>query len=179
MKITAQEEYGLRCLLELAKHPGEEPLTLSAIAEAEGLSIPYVAKLMNVLRSGGLVESVRGRSGGYTLARPAAEITVGQALVVLGGPLFTSGFCDDHHGTLESCAHSGRCSIRTLWGVLGDLIDQVLQRTSLADLARHQVACGLPAAAAHEPFALLRRHSEDLRPVGRVPIALSSTEETS
>jgi len=179
VKITAQEEYGLRCLLQLAKHPGDEPLTLSAIAEGEGLSIPYVAKLMNVLRGGGLVDSVRGRSGGYTLARPAGQITVGEVLIVLGGPLFTSDFCDEHHGTLETCAHTGRCSIRTLWGVVGGLIDQVLRRTSLADLVRHDVACGLPAAAAHEPAgvrASLSLRDGNVHPVGRLPLALTTTQ---
>jgi Rrf2 family protein len=181
VKITAQEEYGLRCLLQLARHPLGEPITLASIAEAEGLSIPYVAKLMNVLRGGRLVESVRGRSGGYSLTRPADQVAVSAALVVLGGPLFTSDFCDEHHGTLEACAHADRCSIRTLWGVVGGLIDQVLQRTTLADLVRHNVACGAPAAVAYEPASLRNRAaSQDgvVRAVGRVPLALTTQGKT-
>jgi Rrf2 family protein len=182
VKITAQEEYGLRCLLQLARHPIGEPITLAAIAEAEGLSIPYVAKLMNVLRGGGLVESVRGRSGGYSLARSAEQLTVGEVLIVLGGPLFTADFCDEHHGTLEACAHADRCSIRTLWGVVGGLIDQVLQRTTLADLVQHNVACGAPAAVAHEPANLRNRMAASLdgtqRAVGRVPLALTTQGKT-
>lgn len=69
MKITAQEEYGLRCLLRFARTGTEAVLTISEIAAAEGLSVPYVAKLLAILRQGGLIESVRGRSGGYRLAR--------------------------------------------------------------------------------------------------------------
>ena len=68
MKITAQEEYGLRCLLRLARAGDGRSLTIPEIAADEGLSVPYVAKLLAVLRQAGLIESVRGRSGGYRLA---------------------------------------------------------------------------------------------------------------
>src|SRR5271170_2814495 len=73
MKITAQEEYGLRCLLRLAKAESRS-ITLPEVAAAEGLSVPYVAKLMAVLRQAGLLESVRGRSGGYKLVRQPGQI---------------------------------------------------------------------------------------------------------
>jgi len=141
MKITAQEEYGLRCLLQLARYRGTEPLTVSAIAEEEGLSIPYVGKLMGHLRQSGLVESVRGRSGGYVLTRPAEAITLADALEALGGNFFSSGFCDEHNGNHARCVHLGECSIRSLWGVLGDIFDRVLRRTTLADLAVSSRAC--------------------------------------
>src|SRR4051812_36244089 len=87
MKITAQEEYGLRCLLRLAQGGERQSLTLPEIAAAEGLSVPYVAKLLGVLRQAGLIESVRGRAGGYRLARTPAEIGLGSVLRVLGEPL--------------------------------------------------------------------------------------------
>ena len=89
MKITAQEEYGLRCLLRLARVEADQPpLTIPEIAAAEGLSAPYVAKLLSVLRQAGLIESVRGRDGGYRLARPPAEVRLGAVLLALGEPLF-------------------------------------------------------------------------------------------
>jgi Rrf2 family protein len=154
MKITAQEEYGLRCLLQLARHHGAEPLTLGVIAEDEGLSVPYAGKLMNHLRQSGLVESVRGRSGGYVLARPAEEITLADALEVLGGSFFSSGFCDEHNGTHASCVHLGECSIRSLWGVLGDIFDRVLKRTTLADLAASTMGCASLRSGADEVGAL-------------------------
>ena len=141
MKITAQEEYGLRCLLQLARHHGPEPLTVAVIAEEEGLSIPYVGKLMNHLRQSHMVESVRGRSGGYTLTKPAEEITLADALEALGGSFFSAGFCDAHNGTHARCVHLGDCSIRSLWGVLGDIFDRVLRRTTLADLAASTRPC--------------------------------------
>ena len=144
MKITAQEEYGLRCLLQLARHTGPEPLTVSAISEQEGLSVPYVGKLMAALRQAGLVESVRGRGGGYALTRPADRVTVIEALQGLGGEFFSSGFCDTHGGAGaagDACVHLGDCSIRSLWGVLGQLVDRVLGQTTLADLARAGRPC--------------------------------------
>src|SRR5262245_11184528 len=100
MKITAQEEYGLRCLLQLARAEEGHSLTIPEIAVAEGLSGPYVAKLLAVLRQAGLLESVRGRSGGYRLAHPPSEITLGTVLRVLGEPLFEEpAYCQQHAGT--------------------------------------------------------------------------------
>lgn len=141
MKITAQEEYGLRCLLQLARPHGPEPLTVAAIAEEEGLSVPYVGKIMGHLRQRGLVESVRGRSGGYVLTRPAEAITLADALEALGGSFFSTGFCDEHNGTHARCVHLSDCSIRSLWGVLGEVLDRVLRRTTLADLALSTSGC--------------------------------------
>src|SRR3954470_15511369 len=86
MKITSQEEYGLRCLLQLARAQGS--LTIPDIAAAEGLSVPYVAKLLSVLRQAGLIDSERGRTGGYRLAGAPADVSLGQVLLVLGERLF-------------------------------------------------------------------------------------------
>jgi Rrf2 family protein len=138
MKITAQEEYGLRCLLRLAREPDGEPLTIPEIAAAERLSVPYVAKLMHILRQAELVDSNRGRTGGYTLARSADEISLGEALAVLGEPLFVDpGYCERHHGTEHtegSCVHTTDCAVRAVWRSLGDMIAGVLHRVSLAEL---------------------------------------------
>ena len=79
MQLLAQEEYGLRCLLELARHD-TKPRTIQQIASAEGLSPDYAAKLLRELRRGGLVESTRGAAGGYRLARSADTITAWDAV---------------------------------------------------------------------------------------------------
>src|SRR5262249_9079445 len=97
MKITAQEEYGLRCLLRLAGATEGQSLTLPEVAAAEGLSVPYAAKLLAVLRQAGIIESVRGRLGGYRLARPPKQIGLGSLLLVLGEPLFEEpSYCEKH-----------------------------------------------------------------------------------
>src|SRR5438067_9583240 len=121
MKITAQEEYGLRCLLRLARVRDEQYWTIPEVAAAEQLSVPYVAKLLAVLRQAGLIESVRGRAGGYRLAAPPAEISLESVLRVLGEPLFEDpGYCQRHAGseTEGSCVHHGACTLRALWQTL-------------------------------------------------------------
>jgi Rrf2 family protein len=132
----AQEEYGLRCLVQVARHRGEEPLTIPEIAEREGLSPEYTAKLMRALRTGGLVTSTRGASGGYRLARDAREITAWQVLEVLGGSFFPQGFCDEHPGQLRDCVHTVDCSIRALWRRVEGAVRDVLAGVTLADLLR-------------------------------------------
>lgn len=134
MKLSAQEEYGLRCLLHLARCGQGESLTIPEISRAEGLSIPNVAKLMRLLRLGGLVQSARGQAGGYTLARPAQEISVGSVIDLLGGPFYGPAFCERHSGLEKSCTHAGDCSLRSLWSTVQMVVAEVLQKTSLQDL---------------------------------------------
>jgi Rrf2 family protein len=143
MKISAQEEYGLRCLLRLAQAEQGQSLTLPEVAAAEGLSVPYAAKLLSVLRQGGLIESVRGRSGGYRLARPPASIGLGSLLLVLGEPLFDEpGYCERHAGSGTtagaSCVHHGACSLRPLWHTLEQWIRGTLDQITLADLLQSE-----------------------------------------
>jgi Rrf2 family protein len=134
MKLSAQEEYGLRCLLRIGARGEGGTLTIPEISRVEGISPEYVAKLMRILRRGGLVKSARGAAGGYTLARPADQITVGEALYPLGGRLFESDFCDRHSGFESLCTHSIDCSIRSLWGALQNAVDRVLTQTTLKNL---------------------------------------------
>ena len=142
MKLSAQEEYGLRCLLQMATRGKASSLSIPEISRAEGLSVPNVAKLMRILRIGGFVHSVRGQAGGYTLARPAAEIQVASVLEVLGGRLYGPRFCDRHSGLQSSCSHIGDCGLRTLWGALQNAIENVLGKMSLQDLIRNEKSMG-------------------------------------
>lgn len=134
MKISAPEEYGLRCLLRLSRAGEAGSLTMTEIAEAEGLSIANVRKLMMILREAGLVQSARGRTGGYALSARPAEITVGRVFESLSGRFFDDSFCEKHSGELTVCANSNTCAVRSLWNVLDGLLWGVLNRTTLADL---------------------------------------------
>ena len=134
MHLSSQEEYGLRCLVRLAKHSGEEPLRIGEIAESEGLSAEYVAKLMRVLRKGNIVTSTRGASGGYHLARSAEETSVWDVLEVLGGQFFPESFCQSHPGSLRDCIHTTDCSLRSLWRGVSGLLRNALSAISVADL---------------------------------------------
>jgi len=138
VKVSAQEEYGLRCILQIARrqrHGQASPMTLGEIAREEGLTVPHVAKLIRILRRSGLVKSVLGRTGGYTLKRTADTISLAEVLSALGGGrLYDTSYCDRHAGDLKVCTHMGDCSIRSLWGVLEDLLERVLSRTMLSEL---------------------------------------------
>ena len=134
MKLSAQEEYGLRCVLRVAGAGEGKSMTIPEIGSAEALSIAYVAKLMRILRNGNLVKSVRGQAGGYTLARSPEDIPVGEVLAVLGGRLFEPGFCDQFSGLRRICTHSVDCSIRSLWRALQSAVDTVLTGVTLRDL---------------------------------------------
>ena len=138
MKLTSQEEYGLRCLLRLAREGDGGSLTIPKISQKEGISNFYVAKLMRILRRGNLVKSVRGQAGGYALARPANQIVVGEALAVLGGRLYDPAFCNEHAGTVALCTNSVDCSVRSLWRAVQQVIDQLLSRTTLRDLLSNE-----------------------------------------
>lgn len=141
MKISAQEEYGMRCLLRLAKSKSGS-ITLPEVAVAEGLSIPYVAKLMAVLRHAEILESVRGRSGGYRLARPPEQIGLGSLLLVLGEPLFDEiDYCQKHAGTEAPngvCLNKATCTLKSLWQALEHWMRHVLDQITLADLIQDE-----------------------------------------
>jgi Rrf2 family protein len=141
MKITAQEEYGVRCLLRLAQAPEGDSLTIPEIAAAEGLSTPYVAKLLAMLRQADLIESVRGRAGGYRLSAAPADIHLGAVLLALGEPLFDDpGYCQRHPGTETNgrCVHLSGCNLRALWHTLDYWVRHTLERISLADLVQNE-----------------------------------------
>ena len=137
MKLTAQEEYGLRCILQIARQP-DRLSTIDEIASREGLTPTYVAKLIRVMRKTGLVTSIRGRKGGFRLGRPADQIKVGTVLGALGGRLYWEDFCKLHRGHKRSCVHDTDCSIRSLWIAIDALVQDALSRIKLKDLFRSE-----------------------------------------
>jgi len=143
MKITAQEEYGLRCLLRLARTEDRHSLTIPEISATEGLSAPYVAKLLSVLRQAGLVESVRGRAGGYRLAATPDDVTLGSVLRALGEPLFDDpGYCQRHASPDRGdglCVHHGGCTLRALWTTLEQWMRRALDQITLTDLLQSEM----------------------------------------
>lgn len=137
MKLTAQEEYGLRCLLQVARRAPSAagpPLSIRDVADAEGLSIDYAAKLLRVLRQADLITSERGATGGYRLSQPADTIPLRDVMRALDTPMYSSGFCDVHAGQLDACVHRGGCSMRPLWHALESALDNVLSGLYLSDL---------------------------------------------
>ncbi|MCW3118777.1 MAG: Rrf2 family transcriptional regulator [Chitinophagaceae bacterium] len=138
MKITAQEEYGLRILIRIGKCRDEQGLSIPQLSEVEGLSSHYVAKLTRVLRMGGIINSTPGYKGGYVLAKPAKEIRIKQVLKILGGVLFDQEFCGLHSGSLKLCTNSVDCSARSLWQMIQFTVDQLLDKITLYELVNSE-----------------------------------------
>src|SRR5262245_60020458 len=109
MKISAQEEYGLRLLLRVATCKNPDGMSIPQLSEAEGLSSHYVAKLTRLLRIGGFIKSTPGYKGGYTLSKAASQIIINDILKALGGALYDSNFCSLHAGNLSLCTNSVDC----------------------------------------------------------------------
>lgn len=138
MKITAQEEYGLRILIRIAGCKDAKGISIPQLSEAEGLSSHYVAKLARILRLAGFINSTPGYKGGYMLARPAKKISINKVLQALGGNLFDASFCGFHAGALKLCTNSVDCSARSLWQMIQFTVDQLLEKVTLHDLVNSE-----------------------------------------
>lgn len=142
MKITAQEEYGLRILLRIASCKDPDGMSIPQLSEAEGISPHYVAKLTRMLRIDGFINSTPGYKGGYVLAKPATDIVINNVLKALGGPLYDMEFCGNHAGALRLCTNSIDCSSRSLWKMIQFTIDQLLDKVTLHDLVTSETQTG-------------------------------------
>lgn len=134
MKITSQEEYGLRILIRIAACKDEAGLSIPQLSEAEGISNAYVAKLTRLLRIAGFIKSSPGNKGGYTLSRSADQIIINDVLKALGGALFDPSFCGVHAGSLKLCNNSVDCSVRSLWQMIQFTVDKMLNQVTLSHL---------------------------------------------
>jgi len=135
MKFSTTEEYGIRCLIRIAKfYEIGKTLTIPEISKAEGISQHNTAKILRALRLGGFLESERGQTGGYSLTRKPEEIKIKEVLNTLGGRLFDSSFCESHSGMADICTHTIDCSVRSLWKVIQDAVDTVVKDITLKDL---------------------------------------------
>ncbi|MGH9901103.1 MAG: RrF2 family transcriptional regulator, partial [Pyrinomonadaceae bacterium] len=133
MKVSAQEEYGLRCLLQLAYLGDGDFLTLAQIAEREGISVANAGKLLWILSKAGFVASIRGTKGGYQLARPAASIHLNEIIKVLDEDVL-EGHCKSYTGVLDQCVHTGDCGIRPVIVGLHEIVQKALSGITLAQL---------------------------------------------
>jgi Rrf2 family protein len=137
MKISAQEEYGLRCLVQLAALPPGESLTLPQIAEREGISTANAGKLMWLMNKAGFVSSTRGTKGGYSLERSASDIYLNEIIKVLDEDVMDK-HCDSYTGVLDSCVHRGDCGIRPVIVGLHEIVENALSQITLAQLVGNE-----------------------------------------
>lgn len=133
MRITTWAEYGLICTLHLARRHGEGPVTGRDIAGRERLPGDYVEQILLRLRRAGIVVSVRGARGGYTLARDPSEISVREVIAASEHATFDL-HCISHPVGEERCSDAVNCSIRPVWVMLQQRIDDALESVRLSDL---------------------------------------------
>ncbi len=126
MKISTKGRYGLTIMIELAKQNGEGPISLKSIAQTHDLSEHYLEQLISPLRNAGLVKSIRGAYGGYLLAKEPSAITSGDIIRVLEGPISVVEVMDDEEPAK-----------RELWIRIRDAVKEVLDNTTLEDLANY------------------------------------------
>lgn len=134
MRLSTRGHYGLKAMFDLALHYGSEPIPLKSVAKRQNISDNYLEQLISVLRKAGLVKSVRGAQGGYMLARHPEEITVGEIIRVLEGPIAPVD-CVSEVDPVD-CDQSDCCITRTVWARVRDSIAEVLDSISLADMCR-------------------------------------------
>jgi Rrf2 family transcriptional regulator, cysteine metabolism repressor len=138
MKLSSRTRYGMRAILELAQEYGNAPLQIKTIADREDISNKYLEQLIAMLKSAGLVRSIRGPRGGYLLAKPPAEIHLKEVFVTLEGPM-TPAECVDHP---EFCPRCMDCVTRDIWQDLQNAIDGVLESVTLEDLVKKTKGLG-------------------------------------
>ena len=109
IRFSARGEYGIRMMMDLARHYGKGPQSLAEVAKNEGLPAPYLEQLVGKLRKAQLVASHHGAHGGYELTRPPAEITVGEVMRVLEGPI-SPYICATEGSPAETCASLTVCT---------------------------------------------------------------------
>lgn len=129
MKLSTKGRYGVKAAVDLAIHYGKEHISIKSIAERQNVSECYLEQLFAQLRKAGIIKSIRGAYGGYTLSRPPQEITVYDVIDVLEGAIEISDCIED-----TSCTNIDCCATRLLWVRIKESIDSVLKSTTLGDM---------------------------------------------
>ena len=133
MKLSTKGRYGLRAVLDLALNGTQEAVALSSIAERQNISISYLEQLIAKLRKSGIVKSTRGAKGGYILAKPAEEISVGDILKCLEGDLSPVD-CAEIMGGETTCSASDICVTKFVWKRINDSIHEAVDNLMLSEL---------------------------------------------
>lgn len=137
LRVSTRGEYGVRLMVDLARHYGGTPRSLSEISQSEGLElkVQYLEQLVRALREHGLVESTRGAHGGYRLARAPEEMRMSEVLRALEGPIAPM-ICATEGEMEVICDRLDGCSTKFLWAQVRDAVTATLDAVTLADLVR-------------------------------------------
>lgn len=133
MRLSTKGRYGLRAVLDIAVNADGEAISLSRIAERQEISVNYLEQLIAKLRKSGVVNSIRGAQGGYVLAKPAKDISVGDILRSLEGDLHPVDCSEINDADIE-CSHSDLCVTKYVWKRISDSINDAVDGIMLSDL---------------------------------------------
>jgi Rrf2 family cysteine metabolism transcriptional repressor len=136
MKLSTKGKYGVRAVFEIARHYGKGPITIKQIADRQGISFSYLEQILHRLGKAGVIESVRGPAGGYLLARKPAELTIGDIVRTLEGPIALS-HCLEPGDSVE-CNQADDCVARMVWVKVGAKIEEALDSISFNDLLQQE-----------------------------------------
>lgn len=134
MKLTTKGRYGTRLMLDLALHFGDKPVFLKDAAKRQEISEKYLWHLIPPLKNAGLITSMRGAHGGYSLTRDPSRITLKEILLAVEGPISLVGCIDDS----SACKRSGMCGTRDMWAELSEKFLQILESVTLEDIVEKQ-----------------------------------------
>src|SRR5919202_1552410 len=133
MKVSTRGDYASRALLSLALHAETSiPTSVRDIAERTGLPQAYLEQILLALKGAGLVKSKRGVGGGYVLSRDPSEITLGQIVAAVDGPIVAGDFGEPHQN--GACDHEGQCVLLAVWSEVGGHMRHHLDSFTLADM---------------------------------------------
>lgn len=132
MKLSTKGRYGLRAMVDLAVYSNEEHVALSQVAEREGLSVQYLEQVFSTLRKAGLIKSIKGAGGGYTLAQDPSKITAGSILRAMEGDLSIAGNVSDDVADLTAVE---KCLRQSLWDQIDKSIVAIVDAVTLEELA--------------------------------------------
>lgn len=134
MKISTKIRYGIRAMIELASNYGGGPIELKKIARKEEISLKYLEQVFIPLRTAGLVKSIRGSRGGYSLAKPPSKIYLDEIVEVLEGPIEIVDCLRDS----KNCRRSSHCVVREVWKEVSQRIRHILSSINLEELSNRK-----------------------------------------
>ena len=132
MKLSTKGKYGVRAVFEIARHYGKGPISIKEIVERQGISISYLEQILYRLGKAGLIDSVRGPAGGYLLARKPSDLTIGDIIRTLEGPIALSHCLEP--GEAGECYQAEDCVARMVWTKVGAKIEEALDSITFNDL---------------------------------------------
>jgi len=136
MKLSTKGKYGVRAVFEIARNYGNGPITIKKIADRQGISFSYLEQILHKLGKAGVVESVRGPAGGYLLASKPSQLTIGDVVRTLEGPIALSHCLEP--GESGDCNQADDCVARMVWAKVGAKIEEALDSISFNDLLHQE-----------------------------------------